>query len=170
MKKLMALVLTFVFLASLIGCTQTPQNTPTQPSEPSNPSEPSQPESIYDYLIAEKTNNFISMLIMPATQQKATLCYPTNLLVEHIDLALLKAAEEKILAQVAQYEPVYTPAVGFVIGYDTAEGYIYLVGWSDVRYDPSISVGTICGDRIHMTFRENISGVVPFEDYPKSGQ
>lgn len=170
MKKLMVLILTFVFLASLIGCTQTPQDEPSNPSEPTSPSELSQPESIYDYLIAEKTNDVMGMLTMPATQQNAALCYPTNLLVEHIDLALLKAAEEKMLAQAAQYEPVCTPAVAFMIGYDTAEGYIYLAGFSDVRYDPSISVGTVCGYRIHMTFRENISDVVPFQDYPKASQ
>ena len=162
MKKLIALALTFVLLASLIGCTQNP----TQPSEPSSPSEPSQPESISDYLIAEKTNDFAGMLIMPASQKKASIVYPTTLLLEHIDLALLKAAEEKMLAQEAQYEDSIKYPLGFIIAYDTTTGYIYLSGSMGLKPNPNNPSSLEWGFEPKY-FRENISDVVPFEDYPK---
>ncbi len=174
MKKLMILVLTFVFLASLIGCAQTPQNNPTQPSEPSHPSEPStpsepsQPESISNYLVEGELGDY---LILPASQKNVSLIYPTDILVEHIDLALLKAAEEKMLAQAAEYDDsIIMHPIEFIIGYDTTDGYIYLSGGLTIRLDPSMYGTTACGDHEHISFRENISGVVPFQDYPKGGQ
>lgn len=96
-------------------------------------------------------------LVLPISKEKVLVWEHEKEYLDDVNLDLLKAAEEKILSQTAQYED----DPNFSLTYMEDEGYLCLSAEVIVRFDPPSTSETLppgCGkDHEHKFFHERIT-------------
>ena len=144
MKKLMAFLLTFVCLISLIGCNQ---NQPTPANYKETSSAPPKEESISDYMMQESGRQY---LILPISNTKIRYDYSDKKYLEQVDLDTLKTAEENLTSKVKEY----TDAPHFYL--QSEEDCLYLGVEVIVQKDSTDLKG--CGlDHEHFMYTEQLT-------------
>lgn len=144
MKKLMAFLLTFVCLISLIGCNQ---NQPTPANYQKTSSAPPREESISDYMMQESGRQY---LILPISNTKIRYDYSDKKYLEQVDLDTLKTAEENLTSKVKEY----TDAPHFYL--QSEEDCLYLGVEVIVQKDSTDLKG--CGlDHEHFMYTEQLT-------------
>lgn len=144
MKKLMAFLLTFVCLISLIGCNQ---NQPTPANYQETSSAPPKEESISDYMMQESGRQY---LILPISNTKIRYDYSDKKYLEQVDLDTLKTAEENLTSKVKEY----TDAPHFYL--QSEEDCLYLGVEVIVQKDSTDLKG--CGlDHEHFMYTEQLT-------------